>query len=53
MDLGSREVVIFQVTKTLPDLGNGLKPFGYPLQKIIKYVVVFVGLQSVELGELF
>ena len=53
MDLRSKEVTVLLVTKTLPNLGNGLKPLGRPLPKIVKSLVTLVGLQGVESGEFF
>ena len=53
MDFECEEVIILLVTKTLPDLGNGLKPLGRPLRKVVGTLAAFIGLQGVELEKFF
>ena len=53
MDLRSKKVVVLLVTKTLPNLGNGLKTFGRPLREVVEPRVSLIGLQSVEPREFF
>ena len=53
MDLGSKKVIVLLVTKTLPNLGNGLKPLGRLLHEVVESLVALVGLQGVEPSEFF
>ena len=52
MDLESKKVTVLLVTKTLPNLTNGLKSLS-PLRKVVESLVALVGLQGVEPGKFF
>ena len=54
MDLrNKKKIVVLPVTKTLPNLGNGLKSLGHSLREVVESLVAFVGLQGVEPREIF
>ena len=51
-DLGCKKEGVLPVTKTFPNLGNGLESLSCPLGEIVEPLIALVGFQGVKLREL-